>query len=374
MLKSIKIYFSLFAVSLFIWACAKAPEQTASPINPAPVVQASSPAEDSGAVSAPVQPGRTAPIPYLKTNQWPEFKLNEAVVHLKCDGVETQPSEQEKIAAGVDISYEFLEEHLTPCAESGGVELSYQGKINSEFTELMGRTSAMADQLNIKYRLLNINSTGGQVEEAMRAGDGIAASRWIIRVAEKSICHSACVLVLAAGDDRELTGRVGIHRMVRIGSKANSRAELTDELREVYTQMKSYLERNGASVAVADLMMTVPNRSLRVLNTNELVSFGLLGENAVQADLDRILLTRKCGDEFVKRLDAYDAAYNRECMRGDIFSTDVGEPELACGLALRARFGFPDSSCPADSPLAEFDVQRSNASEQVSEANANAVD
>src|SRR3546814_4352898 len=111
--------------------------------------------------------------------------------------------------------------------------------------------------------------------------------------------------LLAAGDDREVAGKVGIHRMVRVGSQATTRAELSQELREVYGEIKEYLERNGASVAVADLMMTVPNRSLRLLDDGELREYGLSGTNAVQDDLDRIILARKCGDEFVKRSEEH---------------------------------------------------------------------
>src|SRR3546814_2718154 len=101
--------------------------------------------------------------------------------------------------------------------------------------------------------------------------------------------------------------------MVRVGSQATTRAELSQELREVYGEIKEYLERNGASVAVADLMMTVPNRSLRLLDDSELREYGLSGTNAVQDDLDRLILARKCGDEFVKRRDAFLRAYARQC-------------------------------------------------------------
>src|SRR3546814_13280858 len=103
----------------------------------------------------------------------------------------------------------------------------------------------------------------------MPAGDAIAGSRWTIRVRADSICHSACVLVLAAGDDRDVVGKVGIHRMVRVGSQATTRAELSQELREVSGEIKEYLERTGASAAVPDLMMTVPTRSLRILDNRE---------------------------------------------------------------------------------------------------------
>src|SRR3546814_2760250 len=149
--------------------------------------------------------------------------------------------------------------------------------------------------MDIHPRFLDIEAPGGRVESAIPAGDAIASSRWTIRVRADSICHSACVLVLAAGDDREVVGKVGIHRMVRVGSQATTRAELSQELREVYGEIKEYLERNGASVAVADLMMTVPNRSLRLLDDSELREYGLSGTNAVQDRAEEHLPARKCG-------------------------------------------------------------------------------
>lgn len=112
------------------------------------------------------------------------------------------------------------------------------------------------------------------MESAIVAGDSIGESGWTIWVREGSICHSACVFVLAAGDNRLLSGKVGIHRMMRISSKATSRAELNRELHEVYDNVKDYLQRNGVAVGVADLMMTVPNRSLRLLTQDELRQYG----------------------------------------------------------------------------------------------------
>src|SRR5690606_23815662 len=132
--------------------------------------------------------------------------------------------------------------------------------------------------------------------------------------------------------------------------QATTRAELSQELREVYGEIKEYLERNGASAAVADLMMTVPNRSLRLLDKGELREYGLSGDNAVQDDLDRIILARKCGDDFVKRRDAFLRAYASRC------KVSGGDPLAvhACGVALRGEYGFPDEKCEADGPPAHM--------------------
>ena len=185
-----------------------------------------------------------------------------------------------------------------------------------------------------------------------RAGDVMAEANWTIWVREGAVCHSACVLLLAAGDDRVVSGAVGIHRIIRIQSAATSRAELSAELHEVHDQMKDYLERNGAGVAVADFMMTVPNRSLRLLTQAELAEYGLTGRNAAQEDLERIRLVRRCGLDFVRREDAFYRAFETRCTQVEKGIDAIN----ACGLALRPQYGFPDGNCAADSPLAELDI------------------
>ena len=100
-------------------------------------------------------------------------------------------------------------------------------------------------------------------------------------------------------------------------------------------------------------MMTVPNRSLRLLTDDELEQYGMGGINAVQDDLDRIRLARKCGEDFVHRRDEFFRDFDRQCMLRD---NDV-EAMGMCGLELRERYGFPDNKCRGDSPLSEYDAR-----------------
>lgn len=249
------------------------------------------------------------------------------------------------------LSRDALEAALAPCIEGGTLRLHYDGKIAHDFTALVQRVVAVAGELGIGNRVLDIDSSGGRIEDAIRAGDAIAESGWTIWVREGAVCHSACVLALASGDMRMVAGHVGVHRMVRIGSAATSRAELNQELQAVYEEMKRYLQRNGAAVAVADLMMTVPNHSLRLLTTDELDWFGLAGRNAAEDDLQRIELARLCGEDFVRRRDAFYRAFDARCAA----DPDAVEDMNACGLALREKFGFPDAACPGETPLLELD-------------------
>ena len=293
----------------------------------------------------------TEPFDVVTTEQpgidWRPLALESADAWVSCDHDYANGEGTRLSAPG----YTEIRAALAPCSESGLMRLRYEGKISAEFTALIERMVEVADTLGIHKRILDIDSTGGQIEEAIRAGDKIGASAWTIWVREGSVCHSSCVLVLAAGDMRMIAGKVGIHRMIRISSKATSRAELQQELQTVHGDVREYLQRNGVAFAVADLMMTVPNRSLRLLSGEEMDLYGLDGQNAVEDDLQRIELTRKCGTAFVERKDAFYRAFERDCQRPGEDVGGMGD----CGLELRKRFGFPDATCPRQSPLSEFD-------------------
>ena len=309
---------------------------------PAPVVRPAPRRADAVPSVAAPRPAADAP--------WPEAKLELGQAFISCDtDYADGQGEGESLPA---LDRDTLRQALSPCRQSGLLRVRYEGKINPGFAELAWRLAAVADELQLHRRILDLDSSGGQVEAAIRAGDSIGESNWTIWVREGSICHSACVFVLAAGDNRLIAGKVGIHRMMRISSKATSRAELNRELHEVYGKVKEYLERNGVAVAAADLMMTVPNRSLRLLTPEELKEYGLDGTNAVQDDLERIRQMRQCGDEFVRRKDAFLVAFDQECKST---GTDL-EAVNACGQSLKQRFGFPDPGCPDESPLAENDT------------------
>ena len=282
----------------------------------------------------------------LQGTYWPAAKLDAGEASVSCEYDYEQQGDGTPITS---LAFFSLVDALSACQPTGVVRLRYKGNINAGFAELMQRVSAMAGRMEIGTRILDINSTGGHVEQAIRAGDTMADAGWDVWVREASICHSACVLILAAGDTRSIAGKVGIHRLIRDQSEATSRAELNDELKATSAQVHEFLGRNGVATVVADLMMTIANRDLRLLSEDELKQYGLAGTNAAQDDLDRIVARRKCGADFVQRKDAFSEAFNRQCLEpGKAF-----ESADDCGLALRQQFGFPDRKCPDESPLAD---------------------
>ena len=297
---------------------------------------------------------RPAPPPadYLSGTHWPPVQLREGAAWISCSYDYVHDGDGNVVES---LDFLALVDALAPCRGVGNqdtavVRLRYRGSIGPGFTALVERVGIIARRMDIDERILDVSSTGGQVEEAILAGDAIAGSQWAIWVREGSICHSACVLVLAAGDTRSIAGKVGIHRLMRDRSTATTRRELNAELKEVTEQVRDYLSRNGVAGALADQMMIIPNRELRILGTTELAQYGLSGTNAAQDDLDRITLMRECGDDFVRRRDAFMRAFDNECMEPGL----AGEAKLACGQGLERRFGFPDAKCSGQSPMRHY--------------------
>jgi len=318
----------------------------ASPEEGGAVSTAPVPMDDEADPAAAVEP---EPEPDEPGIDWSPLELVPDTASLSCELDYAGHGDGEPLQA---FDRETLAGALEPCTARGVLRLRYVGKINGGFVQLVQRVTHVADELGIGKRVLDIDSSGGMVEDAIRAGDGIAESRWTIWVREGAVCHSACVFVLAAGDMRMVSGRVGIHRITRMSSTATTRAELNRELRVVYDRVRDYLERNGAAAAMADIMMAVPNRKLRLLTAAELALYGLDGINPAQDDLDRLRLMRKCGEDFVARRDAFARAFDASCKAP---GTDL-ETLNACGLELRKQYRFPDEVCPAESPLSEFDA------------------
>lgn len=333
-------------VCLLLAACQ--PGKPAAAVGKTVAVETATSAQQGGAISAAPVDAAQVQTDIDGGTTWPPVKLTSGVALIRCDADGAQIDDGVPL---VDLEFFSVVDAVSGCQSKDVIHLRYSGEIGADFTALMERVANVANRMDIRQRILDIDSSGGRIEDAMKAGDIIGESQWTVRIGRDAICHSACVLILAAGDMRMISGKIGIHRMVRIESAATSRAELSQELRDVHSQMKQYLERNGAAVAVADLMMTVPNRKLRLLSAVELKEYGLDGTNAAQDDLERIKLTRRCGEAFVQRKDDFVRAFDRQCARPGRALQAIS----ACGLDLRPEFDFPDDKCPADSPLAEYD-------------------
>ena len=167
---------------------------------PSTIVDMPATTELGGAISGGVTPSPAPKAPGLEGTQWPPVELTSGEAWVNCS-VDDVGGEQG--VALTDLSFSRVVDALTPCEEAGVLRVGYSGKIGADFTALVERVANAAGRLKISRRLLDLDSSGGHIEDAMKAGDAIGASQWTLRVGEQAICHSSCVLILAAGDPSE---------------------------------------------------------------------------------------------------------------------------------------------------------------------------
>lgn len=287
-----------------------------------------------------------------------KFDLGTSEATLGCDPGDSAAAFAHRVPVA-GLGSDALRQFVGACAPGHVIHLELVGSIQGDFARLIRALSDLAEEAGVPRRILDVNSPGGDVVVAMRAGDVMGDRDWAMRVRAGASCNSACVMLLAAARFRVVLGEVGIHRVFAAHSQATSREELARDLESIVAQIRAYLVKHGASPGIVDAMQAVPAREIRKLDHAELAAFGLLGANAAQEDLERVKVVQRCGMDFVRRAEAWAAAFESECVAPAEAQAEArGESPLtvqcdvvACGLQLEARFGFPSETCPTESPV-----------------------
>ena len=87
-------------------------------------------------------------------------------------------------------------------------------------------------------------------------------------------CISACVLILAGGASRTISGRVGLHNphFLRAGGPGDNVQAL---LAETQRNIRSYLQTMGVAGSLADAMFALPEGTVHILRPDELLHYRL---------------------------------------------------------------------------------------------------
>jgi ATP-dependent protease ClpP protease subunit len=123
---------------------------------------------------------------------------------------------------------------------------------------------------------IQLSSTGGDVEEAMKLGKIIRQHEIRIIVPVTAKCFSACVLVIAGGVERATLGQVGVHRpyFVTLDSRA-SPSEVKTQRDAMNSKIRAYLNAMDVSANLLEMMLSVPPDAIKVLTEDELQQFRL---------------------------------------------------------------------------------------------------
>ncbi len=160
-----------------------------------------------------------------------------------------------------------------------------------------------ADDTRIKltaYPIVELDSLGGDVPEAMAIGDAIRRAGLLTGVFEGTDeCSSACALILASGVKRIVSGKIGIHRP-RFDEALFARLSLA-EAREKYERMaddvRRYLARMGMADGLYAAMLHVPSDDVRYLSEEECQYYGLAGEDPAWREWQRAKEIQTIGKE-----------------------------------------------------------------------------
>ena len=175
----------------------------------------------------------------LSKDRWPEIRLSKGQFKIFCFRGPGESSDlviSDFSKTSMQKMFETCSTHYNPQYSMRPTTVIFDGEIVRGFADVIARLNALYSAAGVKEATLVINSGGGDVEEAMLAGNELSKMKWTIVLNKGSVCFSSCVLILAAGSTRLISGGgagpVGIHRLIPESSTASNIDELNSELQQ----------------------------------------------------------------------------------------------------------------------------------------------
>ena len=153
--------------------------------------------------------------------------------------------------------------------------------------------------------------SGGSVDAAIEIGKLLRNLDATVEVQKDDICESSCVLILAGGTTRRITGAyIGIHRLYfeipsRFGTPITpTPAEVSAAMARMRDKLVTYLSAMNVDRTLADDMMKIPPENIRYLTPADLNRYGLLERDPVAEETAALKEASKYGlsrSEYMKR-------------------------------------------------------------------------
>jgi hypothetical protein len=181
------------------------------------------------------------------------------------------------------------------------LEILISGKIDQEtrrdFEDIVSKNK-LREKIGSCF-MVDLNSPGGSVSDAMAIGDVARELGFITMVSRTDKCSSACVLILASGVTRIIddAAYIGIHRP---SFDEGMFASLPPEkARALYNDMavgvRRYLLRMGISDGLYLAMLNVPSDEIAKLSITKAREYGLEGKDPSWHEWVRAKLIQRFG-------------------------------------------------------------------------------
>ena len=210
--------------------------------------------------------------------------------------------------AVADVSY-------SPASGDKIARITVSGEIRKEDLDNFNTFVGMARK-GIAYQVL-LESNGGDVETAVSMGRILRADREkaYVAVMEGKNCVSSCVFLLAGGTNRDVWGRVGIHRPYSPTDTRTTTALQKQNYERLEVKIKEFLRESNIPTELFDHMMRIPPQKMKYLSHDELQRYGL-NENDPYQDAARVAANAKDWGITPKELLSRQARVNAECKPG----------------------------------------------------------
>jgi hypothetical protein len=178
---------------------------------------------------------------------------------------------------------------------------------------------AVEAALSTKLALsVTIDSPGGSVPIAMTIGRKLRGEQATVKVKNK--CMSACIFVLIGGVERQIVGKVGIHRSFlnpdpKSGARVPDSAEIKTVAEKQLAAMAGYVEEMNVPRKIVDDMMSIPSDSIRLLTNDDLFHYGILPLDPYEREARELKEAQRLGISHAEYLGR-KALVRRTCYPG----------------------------------------------------------
>jgi len=169
---------------------------------------------------------------------------------------------------------------------------------------------------------VSLNSNGGNIIAAIEVGY-LLRDGWSMptstRVQPDQSCLSACVFLLAAGNEKEPVGNVGIHRprFTNFETENLSANSLEKHYDNLYILIKNYLEYLNIHPDFLDDLWSIPSQDIKILTFDDLKKYRLLGKDLVLGEMEDLEIIERCGEKAPQLRDDFFNQYREECSEDD---------------------------------------------------------
>ncbi len=190
----------------------------------------------------------------------------------------------------------FYSTQTTASVEQCGSSICISGVISASDASIIEQyVDGLLKKKRYAQPIVVLNSTGGDVQAAIRIGRKLRRVHAIASIGSQGKCYSACVFILAGATDRVVNGNVGIHRPFSMDTSSRSYSEAQEEYRRNASIVKRYLFDMNISNSLYDAMIRVPPERIKILSDSEMSQFGLNQDDPVEEEISDSYSARKYG-------------------------------------------------------------------------------